>query len=176
MTIEERMYREWLVIVIFVRTFVRSVPFFWLKFLLFVYTFTILLLREYVAEIHRGDNHISSWFWLPAICLFLIEPLNQFTFYYARHRRQKAILVKTIVFWLLFTIYSLSDVIIRLQAQRTGAWVFSQKWSAVFVLFLISAISPWYSFCPDIRFFVLYGEFQIGKKRGMTRDNSGKLE
>ncbi len=165
-TIKERIYREWLVIVIFVRTFVCKVTFFWPKFLLFIYAFILLLLGDYVAEIHRGDNPILSWLWLPAICFFLIEPLNQFTFYYAKNHRQKAILTKAIVFWLLFTIYNLSDIIIRLQAKETGAWVFSEKWSAMLILFLLSAISPWYSFCPNIRFFVLYGKFQIGKKRG----------
>jgi hypothetical protein len=169
MTIKERIYREWLLIVIFVRLFVRNVPFFRLKFLLFVYAFTLLLLRDYISEIHRGDNPISSWFWLPAICLFLIEPLNQFTFYYAKNHRQKAILTKAIIFWLLFTIYHLSDIIIRLQAEKTGAWVFSEKWSAVLILFLISAISPWYSFCPDIRFFILYGKFQIGEQTRKTQ-------
>ena len=164
MTIKERIYREWLTAVLFVRIFVRNVTSFRLKFLLFVYAFTLSVLRDYVGEIHRGDNPISPWLWLPAICFFLIEPLNQFTFYYAKNHRQKAILTKAIIFWLLFTIYNFSDIIIRLQAETTGTWILSEKWSAVLILFLLSAMSPWYSFCPDIRFFVLYGKFQIGKK------------
>jgi len=168
MTIKERIYREWLLIVIFVRTFVRNVTHFRLKFFLFVYAFTLSVLRDYVSEIHRGDNPISTWLWLPAICFFLIEPLNQFTFYYAKKDKRKAILIKAIIFWFLFTVHNISDIIIRLQAETTGTWIFSEKWSAVLVLFLLSAMSPWYSFCPDIRFFVLCGKFQIGKKRGKS--------
>ena len=164
MTIKERIYREWLAIVIFVRTFVHNVPFLWLKLILFIYALTMLQLRYYIDEIHRGDNPVSSWFWLPSVCLLLIEPLNQFTFYYAKKQRQRAILTKAIIFWLLFTIYNISDIIIRLQAEQTSAWIFSKEWSEVIILFLISAIAPWYSFCPDIRFFVLYGKFQISKK------------
>ena len=161
MNIKERIYRCWLIILMLV----RQVTFFRLKFLLFIYAFALLLLGDYIGEIHRGDNPISSWLWLPAICFFLIEPLNQFTFYYAKNHRQKAILTKAIIFWLLFTIFSLSDIIIRLKAEKTGAWLFSEKWSAVFILFLLSAMAPWYSFCPDIRFFLLHGKFQFGKKK-----------
>ncbi len=168
MTIKERIYREWLLIVLFVRLFFREVTFFRLKFLLFIYAFILLMLGDYIAEIHRGDNPISAWLWLPAICFFLIEPLNQFTFYYAKNHRQKAILIKAIIFWVLFTIFNVSDIIIRLQAEKTGSWILSEKWSAVLVLFLLSAISPWYSFCPDIRFFVLHGKFQIGKKQAKS--------
>ena len=173
MTVKERIYREWLaivifvrIIVIFVRTFVHNVPFFWLKLILFIYALTMLQLGDYIGEIHRGDNPVSSWFWLPAVCLFLIEPLNQFTFYYAKKHRQKAILTKAIIFWLLFTIYNISDIIIRFQAEKTGVWIFSEKWSAVFILFWISALTPWYSFCPDIRFFLLHGKFQIRRNKG----------
>jgi len=78
MTIKERIYREWLTAVLFVRIFMRNVTSFRLKFLLFVYAFTLLVLGDYVSEIHRGDNPISPWLWLPAICFFLhLTPLYQ---------------------------------------------------------------------------------------------------
>lgn len=139
---------------------VDVIPYFWLKFLLFLYACVLINVRDYVAEMYRGKNEYGKWFWIPASCLVLVEVLNQVTFRLAKKNRPRAIHLKAFLFWVLFTLFHVSDTLIGLQAEKTGTWIFMEKWSALFVLFLLSAILPWYSFCPDIRFFILHGEFQ----------------
>jgi len=144
---------------------VDVIPYFWLKFLLFLYGCVLLNVRDYVGEIHHGKNEYGEWLWIPASCLVLVEVLNQLTFRLAKKNRPRAIHLKALLFWVLFTVYCVSDTLIRLQAQKTGTWVFVEKWSALFVLFIFSVILPWYSLCPDIRFFLLVGEFQWRKEK-----------
>ena len=124
---------------------------------MFLYGFSLLATGDYISEVYGGKSKHSVWFWIPIFCLVLIEVLNQFTFYLAKHQRAKAVAIKAVTFWILFTVFNLSDIFIRLQADKTGIWTIQHKWSALLVLFLLSTILPWYSFCPDIRFFLLYG-------------------
>jgi len=130
-----------------------------LKFILFLYGFSLLAAGDYISEVYGGKSTYPMWLWIPISCLVLIEVLNQFTFYLAKRQRAKAVVIKAVTFWMLFTVFNLSDIFIRLQADKTGTWAFQQKWSALLILFLLSAILPWYSFCPDIRFILLYGSF-----------------
>jgi hypothetical protein len=148
--------------------FTKYTDHFWLKFLLFIYALILTQLGDFIGEIHRGQNLYFDWLWLPAICLFMIEPLNQFTFYLANKNREKAVRIKAIVFWSLFTVYYISDILIRLQAEKTNTWVFTEKWPALFFLLILSAILPWYSFCPNIRFFILVGRFRWKEKNDET--------
>ena len=69
----------------------------------------------------------------------------------------------------LFTVYCVSDITIRLHAQRTRSWVLAEKWSALLVLFMISTILPWYSLCPDIPFLVLCDTFQWRNRQPRSR-------
>jgi hypothetical protein len=142
-----------------VKELVASIPLFWLKVIMWGVSFVLLVFRDYVAELHRGTNPHLVWFWVPFLCLVGVEVLNQVTFYLFKSDRRKAVLIKAIAFWALFLFYITSDIAIRLQATRTGVWDFQEKWSDLLLLFLLSTILPWYSFCTDIRFFILHGRF-----------------
>ena len=170
MTIKEKIYRAFLLFIVLIRIYKRSISLFRLKFFLFLYAFAALVLMKYLDVIHRGDVPRSFISYLSLTCLLLIEPLNQFTFYYAKKNRRKAKIIKASVFWILFTIYCITDIYIRLQVEKTGGWVWAEDWPTVFVILGLSACIPWYSFCPDIRYICLVGNFQLYDKKPMHEE------
>jgi hypothetical protein len=152
---------------------VRGTPYFWLKVFLSGYAYAWLAAVGYIGTVHRGKNEWVGWSWIPRACLVLIEVQNQATFYLAKRNRDKTSHLKAPIFWILFTIGCVTDTAIRLHAETTGSWVLMDHWSALIVLFLLSAILPWYSFSPDIRFFVLHGQFEHGRKEPKGRVRPG---
>ena len=175
MTIKEKINRTFLLLILILRTYKRNISLLWLKIVLFLYTFTAFALIKYLDVIYHGGFSKSFISVISLICLILIEPLNQFTFYYAKKNRKKAKLTKAVVFWLLFTIYCITDIYTRLQAEKTGEWIWAEQWYVIFPIFLFSAYMPWYSFCPDIRYLILVGKFQLYDKKPQT-DEQDKVE
>ena len=133
----------------------------WLSPLLFIYGFSFLIIRDIVAEMYRLGGSYSKWHIIPISCLLLFEVLNQITYRLAKQSREKAIMIKAVFFWFIFTLYSVSDILIRLyDGNKSGTWIFSDKWPAILFLLLVSWLLPSYSFSPDWRFYVLHGKFE----------------
>ena len=132
----------------------------WLSPLLFAYGFMLLITSDIISEVYHYDGSYSKWCLVPISCLILFEVLNQFTYWKAKISRRNAIVSKAVFFWVIFTVFAVSDILLGLQGTKEGVWLFSEKWSAVLILMCISWILPAYSFCPDIRFYVLYGKFE----------------
>ena len=138
----------------------------WLSPLLFIYGFLLLLASDVVASTYRIGNIAWGWYLIPATFIVLFESLNQFTYWFAKRSRKQAIIIKAVCFWALLTFLCVSVTLIEFQqGTKDGVWHFTDKWSAVLWYLCFAWLLPAYSFSPDFRFFVLYGEFS-----GMRRE------
>lgn len=146
--------------ILLLRTLYGSNRIVWLCPLLFVYGFMSLMAIDIISGLYHYKGPNSKWCLVPIGCLILFEVLNQFAYYCAKKARKKAAIIKAIVFWVLFTIFCISCILLGLRGTKEGVWVFSEKWSVILVYLCISWILPAYSFCPDIRFYVLHGKLQ----------------
>lgn len=132
----------------------------WLSPLLFLYAFALLVAQHIVDELYSDRTGFNKWYLIPLGSFISIEILNQITYKMTKRYRDKAIRVKAVLFWLLFTITCISLIIIKMCSEKTGTWFFSNEIPTIILAFCISWILPAYSFCPDFRFYVLYGKFE----------------
>jgi len=124
------------------------------------YSFLLMLFSHFFSLSRDGQTQIIDKYNLIIIAfLVAIEILNQITFFYARINRKRAIIIKCLAFWLIFTAGIAVYVFLTSRLQRIDHWNWHEDIICLVLYLVLSWVFPIYSLCPDIRYIFLYGKF-----------------
>jgi dimeric dUTPase (all-alpha-NTP-PPase superfamily) len=97
---------------------------------------------------------------LTIITLFLVEIINQITFYLSKSKVEIASKLKCIMFWSVMTLSSVIFWCLLLKLEKGQSVVWHKVLGVTFVLLLLAFNLPFYSFETNIRFLFLYGKYK----------------
>jgi len=116
-------------------------------------------------------HNVGEIFWeksfpIIAICLILIEVLNQFTFYLAKVKYEFAAKVKVSLFWVIFTGGVIVYIYMTTNLPKNVIWQWDKDLAYIFINLVLSYLAlPTFSLSPEFRFFFLHGKFKRSENK-----------
>lgn len=128
--------------------------------LLFMGCFTTFLIIIFLSVTREGSTKLATHKWiLLGVFVFVVEILNQFTYFYAKKNRTASKVLKIIIFWSFFYVCAGIYTIMLYQLPVMSTFNCSEQIGPLIALLLLSMVLPFYSNSPDIRFLLLYGTY-----------------
>lgn len=125
------------------------------------YALAVFLFIQYLSVTRNGHEHLLKtrfviWF----SCAFFIEVLNQITYWLNKKNERSAVLVRVVVFWVIFTagaaVYIMK--LYTLNANLVFNW--HREMSSLVIQLVVCAVLPAYSMIPKFRLLFLKGSFK----------------
>lgn len=135
------------------------------RVMLSMYCFLLLVSTQYLSIARDGFyNLIKEYFVILIICLILVEILNQITFYLGEKNYKNVVVIRAILFWLIFTAGIGIYVYLLLGIKKNVAWSLHTELGHFLIYLITSLILPQYSLSTNIRFLFLRGKFGAKEK------------
>jgi hypothetical protein len=129
--------------------------------ILAAYCFILLTFTEYLSITRNGFyNLIKEHYLILIICLILIEILNQTTFYWGKVNYRKAVWLRAISFWFIFTIGIGIYIYFLLRLEKDVAFEWHVEFFRLLLYLIASLILAHYSLVPEFRFLILRGKYK----------------
>lgn len=131
------------------------------EMIMFTYSFLLMLFSHIFSLSRDGQKQIFKEYCLIiVVCLVAVEILNQITFLWSRMDRKRAIAIKCVAFWLIFTVGILAYIYLTSRLQKADSWNWHDGIISLVIYLVLSWVLPAYSLSPDIRFLFLYGRYK----------------
>jgi len=132
-----------------------------IMYLLFFYSLALFLIIHFFSSYRNGSYELSKEFWIiVVVCGSFIEILNQITYYWGRKNSGKASIVKSIVFWAIFTMGCIVYIYLLSGLEVKPSWKWHEQVGHFIIYLCFSWLMPIYSFSPNIRFLFLIGRYK----------------
>lgn len=139
-----------------------------LMLVLAVYAFALFIIAHFLSIAYRGTYELAKERWvIIAIAVCFIEMINQFSYWFAKINIKRAIAIKAISFWVVFTtgmgvyIYLLTGI----NKEVTWDVEWHKQILAIIIYLCLSWGLPIYSFSTKVRFLLLYDKFMVRHER-----------
>lgn len=143
-----------------------------LKVVLFLYGLFLLGGVHYISIIHNGQEMLTrERSIICAVCLFLIEIVNQVSYWLGKIQKELATKIRLISLWLIITVGASIYYYFLSKLQLINSPVFLSRTELLiwFTIIILSLYLPFYSFCLNVRFICLFNNFSRKKYNGTNQ-------